>query len=204
MLNVWKYDHLCENLTFIRYLCEICSMCENMTICVKIWHSLNICVKYAQCVTIWPFDVLVLFLMPCVQFLKPCVQFLMNTILNQVIVQFLIKKKRKRAVMRCVSHLRKRETRPWNMHLVSQEKGDACYGGESPFYLIALKRMLMNYSPRRASCTSTWNGRLNTCTHVFKWSFYRLNHEVWRGAQVVLDIQSIRTTMGLKSGEHGL
>jgi hypothetical protein len=27
---------LCENLTFIGYLCEICSMCENMAICVKI------------------------------------------------------------------------------------------------------------------------------------------------------------------------
>jgi hypothetical protein len=38
MLNVWKYGHLCENLTFIGYLCEICSMfkkyghlCENVT-----------------------------------------------------------------------------------------------------------------------------------------------------------------------------
>jgi hypothetical protein len=55
MLNVWKYDHLCENLTFIGYLCEICLMCENMTICVKIWLSLDNCVKYAQCVKIWPF-----------------------------------------------------------------------------------------------------------------------------------------------------
>jgi hypothetical protein len=43
-------------------------------------------VKYAQYVTIWPFDVLVLFLMPCVQFLKPYVQFLMDTIMNLVIV----------------------------------------------------------------------------------------------------------------------
>jgi hypothetical protein len=33
---VGKYDHLCEKLTFIGYLCEICSMCENMTIFVKI------------------------------------------------------------------------------------------------------------------------------------------------------------------------
>jgi hypothetical protein len=23
MLNVWKYDYLCENLIFIGYLCEI-------------------------------------------------------------------------------------------------------------------------------------------------------------------------------------
>jgi hypothetical protein len=43
-------------------------------------------VKYAQCVKIRPFDVLVLFL-------KPCVQFLMNSILNLAIVQFLMKNK---------------------------------------------------------------------------------------------------------------
>jgi hypothetical protein len=49
-------------------------------------------VKYAQCVKIWLFDVLVLFL-KCVQFLKSCVQFLMDTILNLVIVLFLVMKK---------------------------------------------------------------------------------------------------------------
>jgi hypothetical protein len=49
VLNVWKYGNLCENLTFIRYLCEICSMCENMAICVKnefywifVWNMLNV------------------------------------------------------------------------------------------------------------------------------------------------------------------
>jgi hypothetical protein len=57
MLNVWKHDHLCENLTFIGYLYEICSMCENMTICVKIWLSFYIRVK------IWLF-------LNCVQLLK--------------------------------------------------------------------------------------------------------------------------------------
>jgi hypothetical protein len=35
MLNVWKYDYLCENLTFNGYLCEIFPMCENMAIYVK-------------------------------------------------------------------------------------------------------------------------------------------------------------------------
>jgi hypothetical protein len=50
-------------------------------------------VKYAQFETIWPFDVLVLFLMPCVQFLKRCIQFLMDAILNLAIVQFLMNKK---------------------------------------------------------------------------------------------------------------
>jgi hypothetical protein len=80
-------------------------------------------VKYAQCVKIRPFDVLVLFL-KCVQFLKPCVQLLMNTILNQTIVHFLMKKKgdmRYRGVSRIsgkwrralwghVSYPKKRET----------------------------------------------------------------------------------------------
>jgi hypothetical protein len=32
MLNVWKYSHLCENLSYIGYWCEICSMCENMAV----------------------------------------------------------------------------------------------------------------------------------------------------------------------------
>jgi hypothetical protein len=55
ILNVWEYGHLCENLTFIVYLCEIWSMCENIAICVKIWLSLVIYVKYTQCVRIRPF-----------------------------------------------------------------------------------------------------------------------------------------------------
>jgi hypothetical protein len=46
---------LSQNLTFIGYLCEICSICENMAICVEIRLSLDICVKYAQCVKIWTF-----------------------------------------------------------------------------------------------------------------------------------------------------
>jgi hypothetical protein len=32
MLNVWKCGYLCENVTFIWYLYEICSMCKNMFI----------------------------------------------------------------------------------------------------------------------------------------------------------------------------
>jgi hypothetical protein len=108
MLNVWKYGHLCENLTFMRYLCEICSICENMVICLKIWLSLNICVKYAQCVKVWPFDVLVLFLMPCMQFLKPSVLFLMDTILNLSIGQFLMKKNGDTLLLRVSLILRKR------------------------------------------------------------------------------------------------
>jgi hypothetical protein len=42
-------------------------------------------VKYAQCVKIWLF-------LKCVHFLKSCVQFLMDTILNMLNAQFLVKK----------------------------------------------------------------------------------------------------------------
>jgi hypothetical protein len=84
-------------------------MHENMVICVKILLSLDICVKYAQCVRIWSFDVLVLFL-KCVQFLKPCVQFLMDTILNLAMCSVSGEEKKRHALTRRVSHLRKRET----------------------------------------------------------------------------------------------
>jgi hypothetical protein len=88
---------LCENLTFIGYWYEICSMCENMVICVKILLSWDICVKYAQCVKI-------LLFLKCVQFLKSYVQFLMGTILNLAIVQFLMKNKGD-ALTQCMSHI---------------------------------------------------------------------------------------------------
>jgi hypothetical protein len=134
VLNVWKYSHSCENLTFIGYLCEICSMCENMTICVNIWLSLDICVKYAQCVKIWPFvwkfnyywifvwnifnvwkyaHLMSWFCFWSVQFLKPCVMFLMDTILNLAIIQFLVK-----------------------------QKGDAQYGGCASLLLNCIKKTI--------------------------------------------------------------
>jgi hypothetical protein len=123
MLNVWKYHHLCEKLTFIGYLYEISSMWENMTIYVKIWLSLDIYVKYARCVKICPFDVLVLFLMPSMQFLKPYVQFLMDTILNLIIIQFLMKK-----------------------------KGDVCYDGACPISIKG-RRVLWERVSQLPNCT---------------------------------------------------
>jgi hypothetical protein len=88
-------------------------------------------VKYAQYVKIWSFDVLVLFLMFCVQFLKPCVQFLMDTIPNLAIVQFLMKKKGdaryggvspisikgRHSLWWHISYFNKRETRLMGAHL---------------------------------------------------------------------------------------
>jgi hypothetical protein len=55
MLNVWKFDHLCENLTFIGYLCEIYSMCENMVICVKKLTSIGYLCDICSMCEIWPF-----------------------------------------------------------------------------------------------------------------------------------------------------
>jgi hypothetical protein len=74
-------------------------------------------VKYAQFVKIWLF-------LKCVQFLKYCVRFIMDTVLNQTIVQFLMKIKGdtstkrvspisikgRRALWGHVSYLNKRDT----------------------------------------------------------------------------------------------
>jgi hypothetical protein len=54
MLNVWKYGHFCKNVTFIGYLCEICSMFENIAICVKMWLG-YLCEIFSMCenMAIW-------------------------------------------------------------------------------------------------------------------------------------------------------
>jgi hypothetical protein len=147
MLNVWKYDHLCEILTFNGYLCEICSVFENMTICVKMWFLLDICVRYAQCVKIWQFDVFVLFL-KCVQFLKSCVQFLRDTILNLATIQFLRK-----------------------------IKGDSRYRGASPFYFTCTKKIFNNlfttwasYPCKRVPCNGHKWGKHTAWGRRSTWS----------------------------------
>jgi hypothetical protein len=47
MLNVSKYDHLCGNLTFNGYLCEICSMCQNMTFIGYLCEICSMCENMA-------------------------------------------------------------------------------------------------------------------------------------------------------------
>jgi hypothetical protein len=156
MLNVWKYGHLSENLIFIGYLCEICSICENMAIWLKNWLSLDICVKCAQCVKIWSFDVLVLFL-------KTCVQFLMNIILNMANIQFPMKKK---------------ETCSKYARLTSEEK-ETCvtyilYRRKIETRVMGTCLPLLNYTQKninrifstRSSLRQHENGCLNTCTHA--------------------------------------
>jgi hypothetical protein len=88
-------------------------------------------VKYAQCVKIWQFDVLVLF-RKCVKFLKYCVQFdghyteSSNSLVSD-------EEKGRRAHVTRVSYLRRRETRPRNARLLSQEHA-------SLFYLTCTKK----------------------------------------------------------------
>jgi hypothetical protein len=101
MLNVWKYDHLCENLTFIGYLCERCSMFENMTICVKIWLLLDICVKYAEVCAVYE----VLCSVSDGHYTESG-----NSSISD-------KEKGRHTLWGHVSYLRKRETCPWNARL---------------------------------------------------------------------------------------
>jgi hypothetical protein len=86
-------------------------------------------VKYAQCVKIW------LFLM-CVQFLKSCVQFLMDTTLNLVIVQFVMKIKGDTPTKRASPISIK------GRHALNKR----VYGSASPFYLTTQKRLSIEYS----------------------------------------------------------
>jgi hypothetical protein len=52
------------------------------------------------------------------------------------------------------------------VHLVSQEKGDACYGGMPPFYLTLQKRLSIEYSPWDAPCHSIQHACWGTYAQV--------------------------------------
>jgi hypothetical protein len=135
MLNVLKYDHLCESLTFNGYLYEICSMCENMTFIGYLCETCSMCEHMA-------IDVLVLFL-KCVQFSKSCVQFLVETTEsgNSSVSD---EEKGRHAHATHVSYLSRRETHPRNTHLLSKEKGDASTKWVSHIYLTCTKKCLQN------------------------------------------------------------
>jgi hypothetical protein len=49
--------------------------------------------------------------------------------------------KERRALTARISHLRQRETHIMGARLISHKNGDACYGGMSPFYSTAQKRL---------------------------------------------------------------
>jgi hypothetical protein len=152
MLNIWKYGHLCEKLTFIGYLCEICSMCKNMAIYVKIWLSFDICVK------IWLF-------LKCVKFLKFYVQFLMDTILNPAITQISDEEKGRRALGTCISHLRKGRHAN-EMHISHPTKGRPALRRYVSPLLNVQKRIPTDYSPRDSPCANTHHDCWHTYVHV--------------------------------------
>jgi hypothetical protein len=118
MLNVWKYDHFCENLTFIGYLCEICSMCE---ICSFVWKFYFHWIFVWNMLNVWKHGHLMSWLCfwSVCSFWSLVVQFLMDTILNLTMCSVCGEEKGRRVLTRCISHLRKRETHTNKAHLAS-------------------------------------------------------------------------------------
>jgi hypothetical protein len=162
---------LCENLTFIGYLCEICSMCENMAICVKIWlHSifvwniLNVW-KYGhlwkkltfigylcEICSIW--DNMAIWCLGSISDAMCAVSEALYSVSDGCYTEssncsVSDEQKGRHTLTRRISHMRKRAT-----HVMG-----ACL----PFTKHAQKRMSMNYCPRCASCTSTRHGHLHMC-----------------------------------------
>jgi hypothetical protein len=99
-------------------------MCENMAICVKIWHPL----------VIW-----------CLDSISEALGAVFEA-LRSIFDEHYIKsgnclvfdeEKMRHALIRHVSHPKERETQSNYTCLASEAKGDAHYGGASPFYLTA-------------------------------------------------------------------
>jgi hypothetical protein len=84
MLNMWKYGHLCENLTFIGYLCQ----------CLKIWSF--VWKFYFHWIFLW--NMLNVWKYEC--FLKSCIQFLVKCVISS-------EAKGRHVYRTCVSHLSK-------------------------------------------------------------------------------------------------
>jgi hypothetical protein len=116
MLNVWKYGHLCENLTFIEYLCEICSMCDNVVIwCLGSISDALCAVSEALC----------------------SVSDRHYTESGNCSVSD--EEKGRCALTSCVSHLRKKGDASIKCAFRNSGKGRRALWGAAPFYLIALK-----------------------------------------------------------------
>jgi hypothetical protein len=164
-------------LTFIGYLCEICSMCENMTICMEIWLSLDICVKYAQCVKIWLF-------LKCVQFLKSYIQFLMNTILNPAIAQFMMKKKGDACSVwaSCIGGKMRHANKTRVLHL---SKGRRALWRHVSLLLNMQKNLQITLHRIPLVPTSSMPVGTHMCTCVCQQACAGPTHEAPHGAQVV-------------------
>jgi hypothetical protein len=135
MLNVLKYDHLCENVTFIGYLCEICSMCENMTI----WYLGSI------------FEVHAISKVLCSISDGHYTESGNSSVFDE--------EKGRHAHETHISYLRRRETCTSNAHLVSQELASFCSAKQKiinrKFYTGCLQScMVLMPVWTRAACNS--------------------------------------------------
>jgi hypothetical protein len=116
MLTVWKYGHLCENVTFIGYLCEICSMCQNMVI----WCPGSVS------------EVCAVSKVLCSVSDGHYAESGNSSVSDE--------EKGRRVHVTRVSYLSRREMRPRNMCLISEKKGDVPTQRASPFYLTCTKK----------------------------------------------------------------
>jgi hypothetical protein len=127
MWNMLSGYHLFENMIFIEYLCEICSICKNMVIwcldsvskvCAISEILCSICDgHYTESGNCSIFD----------------------------------EEKGRHALAMYVSHRRQRETRTSYTRLTYEAKGDTLYSGTSPIYLTPQKRLPTEYSSQDAS-----------------------------------------------------
>jgi hypothetical protein len=95
-------------------------MCENMAICVKIWLSLDIGVK------IWLF-------LKCVQFLKVLCSIFYEHYTESDNYSVTNEEEGRHVQATRVSYPWRRDMRPRNACLISEEKGDAPTQHASPF-----------------------------------------------------------------------
>jgi hypothetical protein len=131
MLHVWKYDHLCEKLTFIVYLCQC------LIIWSFVWKFYFHWIFLWNMLNVWKYGC---FWSVC-SFLKSCVQFLVKCVLSG-------EAKGRHTYRTHVSHLSKGDVPTERVsHILIN--GDTRCGGTSPFYLICTKKVRpINYSPR--------------------------------------------------------
>jgi hypothetical protein len=148
MLNVWKYGHLCENMTFIEYLCEICSMCDNMAIWCLGSVSEVCAVSEVLCS------------ISDGHYTKSG-----NSSVSG-------EEKGWRAHETHISYLRRRETCPCNARHLSGEKGDVLTKCTSPFYLTCTKKEYLQIILHRMPLTPARIMPIDThmWTYVGQWA----------------------------------
>jgi hypothetical protein len=190
MLNVWKYGHLCEKMTFIGYLCH----------CLKIWSL--VWKFYFHWIFLW--NILNVWKYGCFwsacSFLKSCVQFLVKCVLSG-------EAKGRHAYRTHISHLSKgrRAYRTRISHLI---KGRRALWRRVSLLLNmhTRKESPIDYSPcecslrQHAGCPLAQICQMYVC----QWASCGLLQEAPCGAQAIWNLQRKWPAMGLKANEHYL